>query len=234
MRIWKFSIILASAALLAGKAEAVPAFAVQTAQVTSFAVPQFTFGGGWYTALYFANTTNLVAHIQVSFYGDAGTPLAVPLVGIGSVASQSIDINPFSTVILEAPDTGGVNQEGWAEVTLPTGVTGYAVFRQTVPGRPDQEAVVPLTPEASLTADLTYDDILFTTGDARQSRIMPRRGAGGSRHEVLPGGGSRRSTCSTASSSASPQSPGTWFPQPARRSTWPPRTSTRRSGRRAS
>jgi len=35
MRFWKFSIILASAALLAGKSQAVPAFAVQTAQPCS-------------------------------------------------------------------------------------------------------------------------------------------------------------------------------------------------------
>jgi hypothetical protein len=137
-------------------------FAVQVPQTTTYALPQFTFGGAWYTALYFANTTNAVAHIQVNYLTNAGTPLVVPIVGFGSVSSQSIDLNPQSTIILEAL-AGGTNQEGWAEAALPTGVTGYAVFRQTVAGRPDQEAVVPLTPENSLTADLTYDDILFTT-----------------------------------------------------------------------
>jgi hypothetical protein len=139
------------------------AFSVQAAQVTSYALPQFTFGGAWYTALYFANTSNVVAHIQVNFYSNSGVPLTVPLLGIGSVSSQAIDLSPRSTVILEVPTSGGANQEGWAEATLPTGVTGYAVFRQTIAGRPDQEAVVPLTPENSQTADLTYDDILFTT-----------------------------------------------------------------------
>src|SRR4029079_3826345 len=59
------------------------AFTVQSAQVTTFAVPQFTFGGGWYTALYFANTTSAVARVQVSFLGNDGTPLIVPLLGIG-------------------------------------------------------------------------------------------------------------------------------------------------------
>ncbi len=141
-------------------------FSVQVSQTTTFALPQYTFGGAWYTALYFANTSNLVAHIQVNFYDDNAVPLSVPLLGIGFVTSQSIDVNPQSTVILEAPNSSNPQQEGWAEVALPTGVTGYAVFRQTVAGRADQEAAVPLTPESSLTADLTYDDILFTTAVA--------------------------------------------------------------------
>src|SRR6185369_15248681 len=46
------------------------------------------------------------------------------------------------------------------------GVTGYAVFRQSVVGRADQEAVVPLTSEFSQKADLVYDDSLFTTAVA--------------------------------------------------------------------
>jgi hypothetical protein len=150
-----------------GQSSNVFAFTVAVPTTTSFALPQFTFGGGWYTALYFANTTNVVVHIQVNFYDDNGAPFLVTLLGIpGSVSSQSITVNPHSTVILEAPNSGGAQQEGWADVALPTGVTGYAVFRQTVVGRADQEAVVPLTPESSLAADLTYDDIAFTTAVA--------------------------------------------------------------------
>jgi hypothetical protein len=140
-------------------------FSVTPSTTTVFAVPQFVFGGAWYTALYFANTTNAAVQVQVNFYGDDGTALSVPLLGIGSVTSQTISLNPQSTVILEAP-AGGTAGEGWAEVTVPSGVVGYAVFRQTVPGRADQEAVVPLTPESGQTADLTYDDILFTTSVA--------------------------------------------------------------------
>src|SRR5262249_17009804 len=48
--------------------------------------------------------------------------------------------------------------------TLPQGVIGYAIFRQSVPdGRPDQEAVVLLTPESSQSANFSYDDVNFTT-----------------------------------------------------------------------
>jgi hypothetical protein len=51
----------------------------------------------------------------------------------------------------------------WADATIPPGVIGYAVFRQSVPGRQDQEAVVPLTSEAGQAADLIFDETNFVT-----------------------------------------------------------------------
>jgi hypothetical protein len=49
---------------------------------------------------------------------------------------------------------------------LPPGVTGYGVFRQVIPGRADQEALVSFAPESSQTAELTYDETAFTTAVA--------------------------------------------------------------------
>ncbi len=133
---------------------------------TSFALPQFVFGGAWYTALYFANTTNSPVSVTVNFIGDDGSPLSVPLVGVGTVSSQTINLNASSTVMLEALNDTGSSAEGWVEASLPAGVVGYAVFRQVIAGRANQEAVVPLTTESSQTADLIYDDIAFTTSVA--------------------------------------------------------------------
>ena len=132
----------------------------------SLALPQFVFGGAWYTALYFANTTNSPVSFPVNFIGDDATPLSAPLLGIGNVTSQTVNLAPGATVILEAPADTGSSSEGWVDTSLPPGVVGYAVFRQTVPGRADQEAVVPLTPESNQAADLVYDDIQFTTSVA--------------------------------------------------------------------
>jgi hypothetical protein len=42
-------------------------------------------------------------------------------------------------------------------------VVGYAVFRQSVQGRADQEAMVSLVPESGRVADLIYDDTAYTT-----------------------------------------------------------------------
>jgi hypothetical protein len=136
------------------------------ATTTSVALPQFVFGGAWYSALYFSNTTNAQATVQVTFTDDFNAPLFVPLVGIGSVASRTVSLNPGATVVLEALNGTGATNEGWANVSLPTGVIGYGVFRQVVPGRADQEALLPFTPESSQAADFTYDDNLFTTAVA--------------------------------------------------------------------
>jgi hypothetical protein len=132
---------------------------------TSFALPQLAYGGGWYTALYFTNTTDAETSIQVNFVGENGTPLTVPVTGMGSASSHTIDIEPRATVVLEMPNNGALVQ-GWAEAALPAGVVGYGVFRQSSDGRSDQEAVIPLSPQTSQAADLVYDDVNFTTSVA--------------------------------------------------------------------
>jgi sugar lactone lactonase YvrE len=129
---------------------------------THFALPQFVFGGAWSTALYFSNTTNSAATVQVDFMDDSASPLTVPLVGIGPVTTRSVHLNPGATVVLEAPN-GGNQTEGWADISLPAGVIGYGVFQQVVPGLADHEALASFAPESSQTADLTYDDNRLTT-----------------------------------------------------------------------
>jgi len=129
------------------------------------ALPQLAFGGGWYSALYFSNPTTAAATLTVNFFAGDGTALSVPLVGIGPVTTHTLTLNPNATAILEAPNSG-VLQQGWAEAVLPAGVTGYGVFRQSAAGRSDQEAVVPLSPEGKQSALLTWDETLFTTGVA--------------------------------------------------------------------
>ncbi len=125
-------------------------------------LPQFVFGGvsggGWYSALYFTNSNSNSVSFTVNFTTDGGTPLTVPSLGGSSVA---VTIAPHGTAILEAPNTGSYN-DGFASVTLPAGVTGYGIFRQSVTGRPDQEAVVPLTSASSTTSTLAWDE----TGNA--------------------------------------------------------------------
>jgi hypothetical protein len=129
---------------------------------TTVALPHIVFGGVWYTALYFDNTATSANTVQVNFFDGSGNPLSVPLLGIGPATSQTLNLNPGSTAVLEAPN-GGTSFDGWVEVTLPIGVNGYAVFRQVIAGRADQEAVVPLTPEATQTADFAYDETTLVT-----------------------------------------------------------------------
>jgi hypothetical protein len=125
-------------------------------------LPQFVFGGGWYSALYFSNSTNAAVTFQVSFVSDTGTPLTVPSVG-GSSAQVNLAAN--GTAVIEAPNVGSLAQ-GYAVFTLPAGVSGYGVFRQSVTGKPDQEAVVPLSSTADSSNSMTWDDTTLVTAVA--------------------------------------------------------------------
>lgn len=128
----------------------------------TYALPQLAFGGGWYTALYFSNDTDQPAAVDVKFYGPNGAALTVPLVGHGMLSTVNLNINSRGTAVLEAPDAG-LLQQGWTEVTLPAGVSGYGVFRQTAPGSAAQEAVVPLSGNSKQQANLTWDEVGLTT-----------------------------------------------------------------------
>lgn len=131
----------------------------------TYALPQLAFGEGWYTALYFSNNTEAAASVQVKFYNPDGTALSVPLPGYGTLSTVTVNISPRGTAVLEAPDAGTLRQ-GWSEATLPAGVSGYGVFRQSVPGSTPQEAVVPLSEQSKQLANLTWDEVGFTTAVA--------------------------------------------------------------------
>jgi hypothetical protein len=139
----------------------------QTSQIDTPAssvrvLPQFAFGGGWYSALYFTMTGSGTASFPVSFINDDGNPLNVPSVG-GSTAI--VNLAARGTAIIEAPNVGDLKQ-GYVSAVLPPGVTGYAVFRQTVPGRADQEAVAPLSDSSNTATTLIWDDTAFVTAVA--------------------------------------------------------------------
>jgi hypothetical protein len=115
---------------------------------------QFAFGGGWYSAVYFTNTGPGTVSFTVSFTGDSGNPLIVPPLTTGSTV---VTLGPGASTIIEGLNSGAL-QEGYVTAYLPVGVTGYGLFRQSVPGIADQEAVVPLDATNFGTEFLTYDE----------------------------------------------------------------------------
>ncbi len=128
-------------------------------QSIKLVLPQWAFGGGWYSALYFTNTNDSAVSFPVNFTADNGTPLHIGSLG---GASTQVNLAAHGTAIIEAPNAG-ILQQGYATFTLPAGVTGYGVFRQTVSGRPDQEAVVPFSSASGILNTLTWDEMAFTT-----------------------------------------------------------------------
>jgi len=103
---------------------------------------QFAFGGGWYSAIYFTNTSLTDVSFPVTFTADNGTPLNIPSIG-GS--SKTVTLAAGASTVIEALNNVPDLRQGYVTVTVPPGVTGYGVFRQSVAGVPDQEAVVPLS-----------------------------------------------------------------------------------------
>jgi hypothetical protein len=125
-------------------------------------LPQFVFGGGWYSALYFTNLTGNAASFPISFLNGSGAPLIIP--GVGGSSTQ-VNLNAYGTTVIEAPNAGDLS-DGYANFTLPSGVYGYGVFRQSIAGLPDQEAVVPFSAASSGSNMLTWDETSFMTGVA--------------------------------------------------------------------
>ncbi len=131
-------------------------------QTSAKILPQLAFGGGWYTALYFTNTTNTPVSFTLSFIGNDGNPLTIPALNGSSV---TVNLAARGSAITEIPNTGPLVQ-GYVSAALPAGVTGYGVFRQSVPGVNDQEAVVPLSGTTTTTSTLEFDDTKYVTGVA--------------------------------------------------------------------
>ncbi|MGD0617874.1 MAG: hypothetical protein ABSB67_09455 [Bryobacteraceae bacterium] len=126
-------------------------------------LPQFAFGGGWYSALYFTNTTNVAVSFPVNFVADNGTALRVSAIGSTSV---TVSIPGGGTAIVEAPNSTQTLAEGYAWFTLPPGVSGYGVFRQSVTGKPDQEAVAPFEAGNVASSTMVWDDTKYVTSVA--------------------------------------------------------------------
>jgi len=125
-------------------------------------LPQLAFGGGWYTALYFTNTNSNSVSLTVNFAGSDGTPLTIPALRSSSVTKT---LAPRGTTLIEIPNSGSL-VEGYVSAALPAGVTGYGVFRQSVAGTNDQEAVVPLSGTTATISTLLLDDTNYITGVA--------------------------------------------------------------------
>jgi hypothetical protein len=131
-------------------------------QLIQSILPDFVFGGGWSSTLYFANTTGNAVSFPVAFVGDDGNPMVVPSVG-GSLATVILEPNGIASI---QTSNGGVLTQGYALASLPAGVTGYGVFDYSTPGASIQEAVAPLSSASATRGTLVFDDTNFLTAVA--------------------------------------------------------------------
>ena len=132
-------------------------------------IPQVVFGGGWSTSISITNLDDTSIRIPVAFRRTNGQVWSVPIVGRAASATHTVDIPAHGTAFLELPDGSGDLQQGWAILDIPCcpNVGGFAVFRQSVPGRPDFEGVVPFADSFEERSVLMFDNTRgFATGIA--------------------------------------------------------------------
>lgn len=162
---WKESPIQASAAV---KGEAsVKAAKSGAVRKTWFAeedviFPHLATGDGWETEFTFVNMSESDLDFDIYFYSPQGNALTVTLREqpsggpiTNSAFNVSLDSGASTTVIL-VDTTPGQLRTGWAVVDyVPSDqvrLGGHATFRQKIAGRPDFEALIPMS---------SYEDYVF-------------------------------------------------------------------------
>jgi hypothetical protein len=131
-------------------------------------IPQFVDGGGWKTSMFFVNLENHSVSFQVLFFDDRGGDMLVPIVGQGLVRGLNVSLETAGSIELETVGNARDLTQGWALLSQSTNdsVGGMAIFRQSVSGRPDQEAVVPIVSQFNSHFVLLFDNTDFTTAIA--------------------------------------------------------------------
>ncbi len=118
------------------------AAALAVAQQPSLIIPHIADGGGWKTTVAVYSFSN--ARVTVTFRASDGSKLTLPINNRGLVSSLDVDMAPSTSIYLETSGSQPDVRVGWVQVDQPEGhtpVKGFAIFRQSVAGRPDFEAV---------------------------------------------------------------------------------------------
>ena len=131
-------------------------------------IPHFVDGASWKSSVTTLNLEDHPVTFQILFFNDNGTDLYVPVTGQGSVRGMNIRLNTAGSATFETAGTAALLSQGWALLSQATNdsVGMITIFRQSVPGRQDQEAVVPTVNQFDNHFALLFDNTAFTTAIA--------------------------------------------------------------------
>ncbi len=131
-------------------------------------IAQFVDGGSWKTSMFFVNLENHGVSFQVLFFNDDGSDMSVPIAGQGLVRGLNISLETAGSIEFETLGVAPNLTQGWALLSQTTNdsVGGMAIFRQSIFGRADQEAVVPIVNQFDNHFVLLFDNTNFTTAIA--------------------------------------------------------------------
>ncbi len=131
-------------------------------------IPQFVDGASWKTSVFLVNLEDYTVDFDVLFFRDNGTDLYASVVGLGLVRGVSVTLKATESVEFETAGASTNLAQGWALLSKGTNdsVGGMAIFRQSIPGRFDQEAVVPIVNQFDSHFVLIFDNTAFTSAIA--------------------------------------------------------------------
>jgi hypothetical protein len=141
----------------------------------SSSVGQIASGAGWKTTLTIINLSAGPNSLTVSFHGDDGSPLILPLVVtqqgvVQSATTSSVNRTLGSGATLLIESEGPVSSSilvGWAEVLSSAPVSGFSIFRQRGQDGRDSEGTASLQSTTSSSLVLPFDNTAgFATGVA--------------------------------------------------------------------
>lgn len=115
---------------------------------TSFFLPQVGEGVAgaisFNTLLVLTNASAGSASVTVDFFETPnGTPMQVPIVGLGTASTFNLNLGQGETVFLQTPGTANPLKVGYARVTAPEGVSGTGIFTRQDNGIVMTKAGVP-------------------------------------------------------------------------------------------
>ena len=101
---------------------------------------QIADGGGWSSTVVLVNTGASFGNVRLNFQQDtAGGGIAPWSPSLNGQVVTSLLIAPGGSAFLETPGTAPTLTSGYATVTADTGIQAFAIFKQRVAGRQDQE-----------------------------------------------------------------------------------------------
>lgn len=124
-------------------------------------LPQIADGGPYTTEITLVNKDITPARVALRFFRSTGAGGATEpwqLALEGGENPLLIEIAPGYSKTLRTAGLSTEARTGWALVETEQWVTGFATFRQVVPGRPDQEAAVPVNVATPRRMVLPFDN----------------------------------------------------------------------------
>jgi hypothetical protein len=143
-------------------------------------IPQVVDGAGWKTSFVLTNLDTKTVYVQMGFFSDNGSAMQLPIVGLGTLSGVFGSLAVNESVSLETEGKSASLTQGFARfftfdrpadqpnaAVVLARIGGMAIFCNTVPGRGDFEAVVPISPAYEGRFTLLFDNRSgFATGVA--------------------------------------------------------------------